>query len=49
MSTPSVISVVDDDAAVRAALNNLLLSRGYIVHTFESAEQYLGSPQLNDT
>jgi CheY-like chemotaxis protein len=49
LSTPSVISVVDDDAAVRAALNNLLLSRGYIVHTFGSAEEFLGSAQLNDT
>lgn len=48
MSTPSVISVVDDDAMVRAAMNNLLRSRGYVVHTFGSAEEFLGSP-LNDT
>jgi FixJ family two-component response regulator len=49
LSTPLVISVVDDDASVRAALNNLLRSRGYAVHTFESAEDFLGSPQLSDT
>ena len=49
MSTPSVISVVDDDASVRAAMNNLLRSRGYVVHTFASAEEFLGSPHLNDT
>jgi FixJ family two-component response regulator len=49
LSTPSVISVVDDDASVRAAINNLLRSRGYIVHTFASAEEFLESPYLNDT
>ena len=49
MSTPSVISVVDDDASVRAALSNLLSSRGYIVHTFGSAEEFLASACLNDT
>ena len=49
MSTPSVISVVDDDASVRAAMNNLLRSRGYVVHTFSSAEEFLESSHLNDT
>jgi FixJ family two-component response regulator len=49
LPTPSVISVVDDDASVRAAMNNLLRSRGYVVHTFASAEEFLGSPHLNDT
>ena len=49
MSKLSVISVVDDDASVRAAMNNLLRSRGYVVHTFGSAEEFLGSPHLNDT
>jgi FixJ family two-component response regulator len=49
LSTPSVISVIDDDASVRAATNNLLRSRGYIVHTFASAEEFLQSPHLNET
>jgi FixJ family two-component response regulator len=49
LSTPSVISVVDDDASVRAAMNNLLRSRGYVVHTFSSAEEFLESSQLNST
>jgi FixJ family two-component response regulator len=49
LSTRSVISVVDDDASVRVALNNLLLAGGYVVHTFGSAEEFLGSPQLDDT
>src|SRR5204863_355097 len=46
---PSVVSVVDDDPSVRAATNNLLTSRGYFVHTFASAEEFLRSPHLSET
>ena len=49
MSRLSVISVIDDDASVRAATNNLLRSHGYMVHTFASAEEFLQSTHLNDT
>ena len=49
MSTHSVISVIDDDASVRAATNNLLGSHGYPVQTFASAEEFLQSAQLNDS
>ena len=49
MATTSVISVVDNDASVRASINNFLRSLGYVVHTFWSAEEFLGPPQLNDT
>ena len=45
----SVISVIDDDASVRAATNNLLRSHGYNVCTFASAEEFLQSAHLNDT
>jgi FixJ family two-component response regulator len=45
----SVISVVDDDASVRAATDNLLSSHGYLVHTFASAEEFLQSTQLHDS
>ncbi|KYK43531.1 two-component system response regulator [Bradyrhizobium liaoningense] len=48
MSTP-LICVVDDDASVRAATENLLRSRGYIAQTFASAEELLRSPQLGET
>jgi FixJ family two-component response regulator len=41
LSTLSVISVIDDDASVRAATNNLLSSHGYMVRTFASAEDFL--------
>jgi FixJ family two-component response regulator len=44
-----VISVVDDDASIRASMNNFLRSLGYTVHTFRSAEEFLGSAHLNDT
>src|SRR5258705_8720366 len=47
LSTLSVISVIDDDASVRAATNNLLSSHGYLVHTFASAEEFLQSVLLN--
>ena len=49
MSTLSAISIIDDDASVRAATNNLLRSHGYTVHTFASAEEFLRSAHLNDT
>ena len=45
---PPVISVIDDDASVRAATNNLLSSRGYVVHTFASAGDFLQSDRLYD-
>jgi FixJ family two-component response regulator len=47
LSKLSVISVIDDDASVRAATNNLLSSHGYQVHTFASAEEFLQSAGLN--
>jgi len=49
VSALSVISVIDDDASVRVATNNLLMSRGYVVHTFASAEEFLGSGHLEET
>lgn len=49
MSELSVISVIDDDASVRAATDNLLSSHGYLVHAFASAEEFLRSARLNDS
>jgi FixJ family two-component response regulator len=46
---PPVISIIGDDGSVRAATCNLVRSLGYVVHTFASAEEFLGSPHLNDT
>src|SRR6202049_1039708 len=47
--TLSAISVIDDDASVRAATDNLLSSHGYMVHTFASAEEFLQSARLDDS
>ncbi|WGR94476.1 response regulator [Bradyrhizobium sp. ISRA443] len=49
MPHPPVISIIDDDGSVRAAIYNLVRSFGYMVHTFASAEEFLRSPHLNDT
>jgi FixJ family two-component response regulator len=37
----AVISIVDDDKAVRDALRRMLSAHGLIVNTFASAEQFL--------
>jgi FixJ family two-component response regulator len=47
--SPPVISIVDDDASIRVATDNLLRSLGYTVHTFASAEEFLQSSHFNDT
>jgi FixJ family two-component response regulator len=49
LSKAPVISIVDDDASVRAATNNLVRSHGYCAHTFGSADEFLQSAHLNDT
>jgi FixJ family two-component response regulator len=44
-----VISIIDDDASIRAGLNNLVRSLGHVVCTFASAEAFLQSVQLHNT
>jgi FixJ family two-component response regulator len=44
-----VISIIDDDASIRAGLSNLVRSLGYVVCTFASAEEFLQSVQLHNT
>jgi FixJ family two-component response regulator len=44
-----MISIVDDDRAVRAATRGLVRSLGYNVSTFASAEEFLNSEHLHDT
>lgn len=43
------ISIIDDDASIRAGLDNLVRSLGYVVSTFASAEAFLQSTQLHNT
>ena len=47
-NTP-VISIVDDDDAVRLALRSLVRSLGYVSNVFASAEEFLESSYLNNT
>jgi FixJ family two-component response regulator len=49
LSKLSLISVIDDDASVRIATDNLLSSHGYMVHTFASAVDFLQSARLDDS
>jgi len=44
-----VVSIIDDDVSVRAALGSLVRSLGYVARTFESAEAFLQSADLAET
>ena len=44
-----MISIVDDDAWARSGLVDLILSLGYEVRAFESAEQFIQSNSISDT
>ena len=44
-----MISIVDDDAWARSGLADLILSLGYEVRAFESAEQFIQSDSIKDT
>ena len=43
MTVPARIMFVDDEVAIQRALGPLMRSRGYVVHTFGSAEEFLSS------
>jgi len=42
-----LIAIVDDDKAVRDALQRMLRSHGFATDVFASAEHFLGSAELN--
>jgi len=44
-----LISIVDDDESVREATKSLVRSLGYKAETFGSAEEFLGSAQVQAT
>jgi len=44
-----MVSVVDDDASLRRSVKNLLLSVGFRVETFASAEEFLRSAERENT
>jgi FixJ family two-component response regulator len=49
LSSPVIISIVDDDESVRTAMGRLVRSLGYRSHEFASAEAFLASPQRAET
>ena len=49
MSNSEIISIVDDDASARVATDRLVRSLGWRARTFASGEEFLQSPQLEDT
>jgi FixJ family two-component response regulator len=44
-----VVCIVDDDASLRRSLRNLLMSVGFEVETFQSAEAFLESAHRQNT
>ncbi len=44
-----LVSIVDDDESVLAAIHSLVSSFGFQACTFLCAEEFLQSPRLNDT
>jgi FixJ family two-component response regulator len=49
LQTTPVVSIVDDDKAVRLALGSLVRSLGWRARMFESAEEFLVSGEVADT
>jgi FixJ family two-component response regulator len=45
----AVISIIDDDASIRVAIESFLRSLGFDARSFESADQYLRSPERHHT
>ena len=43
----AAISVIDDDESIRVATGVLLRLHGFVVDTFASAEDFLGSPSVH--
>ena len=42
------VCIIDDDESVRVATTCLMRSLGHVVRTFASAEEFLGSPYVDD-
>ncbi|MDQ0348808.1 FixJ family two-component response regulator [Ancylobacter vacuolatus] len=49
MRHDTMISIIDDDDAVRAATASLVRSLGFKTSTFASADDFLRSPQVHDS
>lgn len=49
MPKTRIVSIIDDDASVREAIEDLVSSLGMVACAFESAEDFLSSPKLGTT
>ncbi len=49
MSKSQIVSILDDDASVRAAVESLVRSLGFVAFAFESADDFLSSPRVDDS
>ena len=49
MSKVQIVSIIDDDASVRIAMEGLVRSAGLVAFMFESAEDFLRSPRVDDS
>jgi FixJ family two-component response regulator len=49
VSKAQIVSIVDDDASVRAAMESLVRSLGFVAFAFESADAFLRSPRVDDS
>jgi FixJ family two-component response regulator len=45
----SIVMIVDDDTSIRKSVRRLMKSFGFVVETFSSAEEFLGSDRLAKT
>jgi FixJ family two-component response regulator len=49
VSKGRIVSIIDDDDSIRSAVDDLVCSLGLEAHTFESAEDFLKSPDRETT
>jgi len=49
VSKGRIVSIIDDDDSIRSAIDDLVCSLGFAAHTFESAEDFLKSPDREAT
>ena len=44
-----IVSIVDDDESVRAAMESLVRSLGFVAYAFEFRDDFLRSPRVDDS
>jgi len=49
LSKVQVVSIIDDDASVRAGIESLVMSIGFVARVFDSAEAFLRSSRIEGT